>query len=846
MAKVTKEGPTYTNSGLTDVIVLAHNRNFYHSRNNHDIDTVTIHCMVGQLSVETCGQIFQDGTRGASSNYGVGSDGRIGLYVGENYGAYCSCNAANDKRAITIEVASGTVNPYEVNDAAYESLIKLLIDICQRYDIKELKWQGDPSLIGQIDKQNMTVHRWFSSKECPGQWLYERHGKIAAEVNSKLKTTAKIPPLDREIPFEEYPSDENMPKEPEDVSGRKKKQVVDDEEDETTQTVTQINYVTSPNSSLVEYKNRVAAETSTNRSGAIDGITVHIAKKIGYMEDLALMVNSSPTTYNYGIDTYGTIGLFADEPVKTNATGNAKNDDRCINIVCMNNKASSDWPISEATYDALVALCSDICRRNYIEAFTYTNKPAKDSLTLHSQFNSEANCPGQYFMKNIKQFVRDVNVRLSQDWAKANARIATTNAAALYIQSGINMDSIMPYVAFPDKDQININYSSIRDTGVVGIMLDAGMRLDSKHEKVTYRNPNLYTQVKEVEEAKLPYGFVYTTHAASIDDVKEETYWLYFIIAKYPPKLGIWLRPDLKVSTSVAQAIVEKYYSTFVDWGLKSKCGVYATKAQSVLIGWPKQCTYMPLWLAGQMTDSVCPDDELLTPSFFKLGDLTNKGYKEGQEVYDPYPKTSVQEQPSDSGDSSSSSKKKKKKTDEEAEESNENPNDDNNPNTGKVIKEVHDTYTLMTIPQPPNYRGTKKFENYTAITSKNSDQYKLVNDPEAYTDENGFRRIKGLYMIAVGFGICWTIGTYIDVILENGTVIHCIMGDAKSTQHTDPDTDNVFTSVNSNWCCSEFLVKQSLLPARVNNAGDCSKLIPAWNSKVVQFKVFNQCWPIH
>lgn len=155
------------------------------SPRNHAIDTVTIHCVVGQLSVESLGNVFQN--KKASANYGIGPDGRIGMYVEEADRSWCSSNADNDNRAITIEVASDTKSPYAVKDEAYNALIKLLVDICQRNNIKELKWKADKSLIGQVDKQNMTVHRWFAAKSCPGKYLYDRHGQIAEEVNTQLK-----------------------------------------------------------------------------------------------------------------------------------------------------------------------------------------------------------------------------------------------------------------------------------------------------------------------------------------------------------------------------------------------------------------------------------------------------------------------------------------------------------------------------------------------------------------------------------------------------------------------------------------------------------------------------------
>lgn len=172
-----------SNSPLVSYTKISPNRT---SPRNHEIDTVTIHCVVGQLTVERLGSIFASADRKASCNYGIGVDGRIGMYVEEADRSWCSSNTKNDNRAVTIEVASDTTHPYAVNDAAYKALINLLTDICMRNKIKKLLWKGDKSLVGQVDKQNMTVHRWFANKSCPGEYLYSRHSQIAAEVNERL------------------------------------------------------------------------------------------------------------------------------------------------------------------------------------------------------------------------------------------------------------------------------------------------------------------------------------------------------------------------------------------------------------------------------------------------------------------------------------------------------------------------------------------------------------------------------------------------------------------------------------------------------------------------------------
>ena len=176
-----------SNSSLVNYTKISPNRN---SPRNHTIDTITIHCVVGQCSVEALGSIFADPNKEASSNYGVGPDGRIGMYVEEKDRSWCSSSSSNDNRAVTIEVASDTSEPYAVTDKALNALVKLVADICKRNGIKQLKWKGDSSLIGQVDKQNMTVHRWFANKSCPGTYLYNKHPYIAREVNKLLGSSS--------------------------------------------------------------------------------------------------------------------------------------------------------------------------------------------------------------------------------------------------------------------------------------------------------------------------------------------------------------------------------------------------------------------------------------------------------------------------------------------------------------------------------------------------------------------------------------------------------------------------------------------------------------------------------
>ena len=152
------------------------------------IDTITIHCMAGNCSVETCGNLFASSARQASSNYGIGTDGRIALYVDEANRSWCTSSNANDQRAVTIEVANnGGAPDWPVSAKAYAALLDLVTDICKRNGIKRLVWSTRKNdRVNHLNGCNMTVHRDYANKSCPGDYLYNRHGQIAAEVNKRL------------------------------------------------------------------------------------------------------------------------------------------------------------------------------------------------------------------------------------------------------------------------------------------------------------------------------------------------------------------------------------------------------------------------------------------------------------------------------------------------------------------------------------------------------------------------------------------------------------------------------------------------------------------------------------
>ena len=166
---------------------------FFYSNVNHHwslrsskIDTITIHCAVGLANSNSIARYLDVMTDDSSANYCIGKDGDITCMIPEKFRSWCSSNTANDDRAITIEVASETSSPYKVPTLAMASLINLLVDICSRHDMR-LKWSWDVNeRRNHVGGCNMTVHRDFAAKSCPGDFLYDNMQAIADTVNRRL------------------------------------------------------------------------------------------------------------------------------------------------------------------------------------------------------------------------------------------------------------------------------------------------------------------------------------------------------------------------------------------------------------------------------------------------------------------------------------------------------------------------------------------------------------------------------------------------------------------------------------------------------------------------------------
>lgn len=177
-------------SSLVDYVKISPNSS---NPRNNKIKKITIHHMAGNLSVESCGNVFQNKNRQASSNYGIGTDGRVGLYVEEENRAWTSSSRVNDNQAVTIEVANDGKGPeWHVSDKALQKTIELCADICRRNGIERLNFTGDSS-------GNLTMHKMFAATTCPGPYLESKLPYIANEVNKRLGQVAEEGKEDKQV-----------------------------------------------------------------------------------------------------------------------------------------------------------------------------------------------------------------------------------------------------------------------------------------------------------------------------------------------------------------------------------------------------------------------------------------------------------------------------------------------------------------------------------------------------------------------------------------------------------------------------------------------------------------------
>ena len=385
------------------------------------------------------------------------------------------------------------------------------------------------------------------------------------------------------------------------------------------------------NSSLATY-----IDTGSNnwnyRNQPISRITIHHCAGVCSLESLSSIIRSREVSYNYGIDNSGRIGLYVDESHRAWTSSSPSNDHMAVTIEVSNSSVGGDWPVSNAAYASLLNLCEDICRRNGIRALTYTGRLEGSNLTMHQWFANTA-CPGPYLKARFPAIASEVNRRLGSSTSSVATSVgvlsgtaavnAYTAATTGFVdRSIINYEYLDPYIITIDRNSPDINYSRMKDVGVVGAMIEAGYLYDSIHSEVSYNNPKLKSQVQACVDADIPFALYCDVKARSVAEAKRELYYLAFCIRLYPPALGVWLHLQLVKSQSINNSIIDTYYEELVRLGLKDRVGFYVTRSELQAIDWDKYKDTWYLWWNFHI-DNISDINQLMVPQFFVLDEST-------------------------------------------------------------------------------------------------------------------------------------------------------------------------------------------------------------------------------
>lgn len=619
----------YTNSSLVSVKKLSPNHS---GLRTHAIDTITIHCMAGQMTAAACGELFASASVEASSNYGVGPDGKIGLYVEEKNRSWCTSNGENDNRAITIEVASDDFHPYAVKAAAYEATIKLVADICIRNGIKQLKWTTNKyDRMHHVNGCNMTVHRDYANKACPGDYLYNRMGEIAQKANaliSKGKVSgANTQATNNKIAWDFLIGVAGFSKEsaasclgywlgengfpygasftnvtpPFAPGSRSPYKYLNVElfpgEVEGYYTGTYPgnaivmgnlptslqNYTWSYRPNGVYYADGycgIGIGSWTFKYGA--GALIKYAQEHGKpWDDLDLQLHFAVDAYSGKYGPYGSIGNPSAYAKRTQTHGCTIN----------NFWPGIDWFVSweMPSWAGTISASNTHGLSRYEQLARAVYKEFKD--TAIGEYSSYSG------------------------YASRDGIVADPSAV-------INADAIDAIIISLDPEVKKVDYDKLINDHVSGVIMKAGSYFDDKHKEAkSFVNPNLKYQINEAVKAGIRFGLYVDVRAKTVKEAEKECEQLYYVISKYPPALGLWLHLMFTQSKTTNHKILDYYLDQLQKWGLTKSCGLYCTKDELSKIDWDKYQNDFFLWYVNRFTSSseLSELDKILTPEFFTL-----------------------------------------------------------------------------------------------------------------------------------------------------------------------------------------------------------------------------------
>lgn len=122
-----------------------------------------------------------------------------------------------------------------------------------------------------------------------------------------------------------------------------------------------------------------------------------------------------------------------------------------------------------------------------------------------------------------------------------------------------------------------------------------------------------------------------------------------------------------------------------------------------------------------------------------------------------------------------------------------------------------------------------KSYTNYKLLNKESSQWNKIQCHNNAYTDENGLRKIDEYYCVAMGSYYTKTLGDLFEIKTESG-MFAVIICDFKADKHTD--VKNQYTLRNG--CMVEFYVDINTLNNTAKHMGDISYVSDNFKGKII------------
>lgn len=621
----------YSNSSLASVKILT---SHHSGQRSHLIDTITIHCMAEYWTAEKCGEWFK--TKQASSNYGVGYDGKIGLYVEEKNVSWCSSNSANDNRAITIEVASTTSSPYSVTSAAYSATIRLVADICIRNGIKKLVWSTNKSdRMNHANGCNMTVHRDFEPlKSCPGEYLYQRMGDIASKANAMIATgkvsggtTSTTASTNNKIAWDYLVGQKGWSKTAAAACIGCWLAENGYEYGATYSKVTPPYPTGTKNPYKYLTKELFPAEIEEYWSSRFPGNDVIMKNPPQSLKEYTW--NYRPNGVYYS-DGYCGIGLGswtfiygAGALLQYAKKQNKSWDNLLLQLdFATYHYSSSQVETIEGTKEWLGA------ERPTIYAKRTTNFSSIAEATrwfIYYEMPSwyySGYAPDSYIAEAEKVYKEFKDSEIGSIFGYTNDG---SGGVVSDPNDVINAEAINGLIIAidPTVKPKDIDYEKMMDNHVSGVMFKAGAFFDSNHKVYTYsQNTNLRAQINSAVQAGIRFGLFFDVSAKTEKEAKQECDQLYYIVSKYPPALGLWLHLRFsKANKKRNNKIMDYYVKTMNTWGFTFGSGIYCTKDELETIDWDTYQENFFLWYVKRFTDEseLGEVTRVLSPDFFVI-----------------------------------------------------------------------------------------------------------------------------------------------------------------------------------------------------------------------------------